>query len=332
LKRFFQSEAGAAIGWVAAALVLAAAIVPWLYQAGMVLAEAAAAKDLPAILEWLGGSCGRADFGRYFSRALALSAVALLPLLFRRIRQVRALNGLAPEPWALVPWRTAVIQIGAGCLIAGGFLWAAGMTLEAFGAFTPRANSPALGKIMAKILIPAVAVPLVEEWLIRGLLLGLWLKCARPLTACVGTSLFFAFIHFLNPPDDSIIADPAAPLAGFELLGKILFHFTNPQFFITDFAVLFFIGMVLAGARVRTGALWFSIGLHAGWIVAFKGFNLLHRPVSDHSFRPWIVGENLRSGLIPLLALGLTAVVCHFVLKRFERRHEVAQPRITVTT
>lgn len=313
-------------------MLVAAAIVPWLYQAGMALANTTAAKDLPDILESLGGSCGRADLGRYFSRALVMSAVALLPLLFRRIRQARALNGLASEPWAPVPWRIAVIQIGAGCLIAGGLLWAAGILLEVFGAFTPRANPPAIGKVLGKILVPAVAVPLVEEWLIRGLLLGLWLKCARPLAACVGTSLFFAFIHFLTPPDGLIIANPAAPLAGFELLGKILFHFANPQFFVTDFAVLFFIGMVLAGARVRTGALWFSIGLHSGWIVAFKGFNLLHRPDSGHSFRPWIVGESLRSGLFPLLTLGLTAVVCHFVLNRFERRRDVAQPRITVTT
>ncbi len=298
----------------------------------MALAHATTARDLPAILEWLGGACGRADFGRYFSRALALSAVALLPLLFWRIRRVRPMNGSATEPCARLPWRTALIQVGTGCLIAGGLLWAAGMTLEALGAFMPRANPPALGKIPGKILIPAVAAPLVEEWLIRGLLLGLWLKCARPLTACIGTSLFFAFVHFLNPPDDSVIANPAAPLAGFELLGKILLHFTDPRFFVTDFAVLFGIGMVLAGARMRTGALWFSIGLHAGWIIAFKGFNLLHRPVSGHPLRPWMVGESLRSGLFPLLALGLTAVVCHFVLKCFERRREVAQPRITVTT
>jgi hypothetical protein len=30
------------------------------------------------------------------------------------------------------------------------------------------------------------------------------------------------------------------------------------------------------------------------------------------------VGDTLRSGVLPLLTLGLTAVICHFVLKRFE--------------
>jgi membrane protease YdiL (CAAX protease family) len=81
---------------------------------------------------------------------------------------------------------------------------------------------------------------------------------------------------------------------------------------------LFVIGMILARARVRTGALWFSIGLHAGWILAFKSFNMIYQSVPTHPLRPWGVGDSLRSGLVPLLALGLTAVICHLVLKRFE--------------
>jgi membrane protease YdiL (CAAX protease family) len=147
----------------------------------------------------------------------------------------------------------------------------------------------------------------------------LWLRFARPVTACAGTALVFAFLHFLNPPAGSVIADPAHVLAGFQLLGKILLHFTDPLFFLTDFASLLAAGLILAWARVRTGALWFSIGLHAGWIAAFKAFNLFYQEVSDSPLRPWGIGENLRSGVLPLLTLGITAVICHFVLRRFSR-------------
>lgn len=195
-----------------------------------------------------------------------------------------------------------------------------GSILEALGAFAPKKKIPGLGKLLGGTLPPAIGASLLEEWLFRGLLLGFWLKFSKPLAACIGTSFFFAFVHFLQPPDGSIIATPQAPLAGFELLGKILLHFTNPQFFITDFAVLFVIGMILAMARVQTGTLWFSIGLHAGWIIAFKGFNLLYREIDTHAFHPWGVGGSLRSGLFPLLTLGLTAVICHFVLKCLERK------------
>ncbi len=319
LRRFFQSEAGAAVLWVSSALVLAAAIAPWIYDAGKGLAGAAKAGELNAILEWLGAACERARFSRYFSRSLAFSAVVLLPVLCWRIRVIRACGVCQPCAGGGVPWRTAVVQAVVAFGIASCLLWGAGMMLERAGAYSLNLNPPTLGKFLNKILIPAVVVPVMEEWLFRGVLLGLWLKLVRPMAACVGTSLFFAFIHFLEPPEGSVIADPGSALAGFELLGKLLLHFTDPRFFVTDFVVLFVIGMILAWARVRTGALWFSMGLHAGWIFAFKGFNLLHQSQLDDWLRPWGVGDSLRAGLVPLITLGVTAAVCHPVLRSFSR-------------
>jgi membrane protease YdiL (CAAX protease family) len=318
LKRFFQSEAGAAVLWVVAALVIAAAITPWIYQAGKGLAVVAEAGNASAFTEWLGGAAGRAKFGRFFSRALVFSALMLLPLLFWRIRVIRASSGLAGVPMVRMRSGMALAQVIVGFVIAAGFLWGLGMVIEALGAYVAKADPPETGKLLKKTLIPAVVAPLLEEWLFRGLILGLWLRFARPLWASVGTSLFFAFVHFLNPPESSSLGDPTAALAGFELLGKILLHFTDPRFFVTDFATLFSIGMILAWARLRTGALWFSIGLHAGWIAAFKGFNLLHKTVADHPLRPWWVGEDLRSGVLPLLTLVITAGVCHIALKALE--------------
>ncbi len=303
--------------WVLAALLLAAAGAPWLYSGGKSLAAAAETRVLPGFLEWLGAACGRADFDRYFSRALLASALLFAPFLLRR---VRALGGGKPvADLAKLPWKSALFQVAAGCLIAGGMLWALGSVLEEVGAYVPKVKPITLGKLLGKIAVPAVVAPLLEEWVFRGLLLGLWLRFAKAPAACIGTSLFFAFVHFLKLPDGAVTADPALPLAGFALLGQVLLHFTDPQFFVTDFATLFFIGMILAWARLRTGALWFSIGLHAGWIAAFKGFNLLHAVVDDHPLRPWGVGESLRSGLLPLLTLALTAALCHFVMKRSNR-------------
>lgn len=320
LKRFFQSEAGAAVLWVLSSLVLAAAIAPWIYQAGKSLAAATQAGEMNAFLEWLGAACHRARFSRYFSRSLVFSAVLLLPVLCSRIRRIWQSMDCKKKTCAGGCWKSALAQVFTAFGIAAGLLWGTGMILELAGAYSLNPDPPSVSKFLNKILIPAVAVPLLEEWLFRGVLLGLWLKLVRPFAACLGTSLFFAFIHFLEPPARSVIADPTSPLAGFELLAKILLHFTEPRFFATDFVVLLAIGMVLAWARVRTGALWFSIGLHAGWIFAFKGFNLLHQSVPDHALRPWGVGESLRSGLVPLITLGLTAGICHFVMKAFDTR------------
>ena len=300
--------------WILTSLVLAAALAPWLYQAGKSLAGTAAVGDLPAILEWLGAACGRADFSRFFNRSLLVAALWMMPLLFWRIRVMRSASLERVDSCVPVSWESAFIQTGVGCVIAAGMLWGLGLLLESLGAFTPKPDAPGFGKLIGKILVPAVVVPPMEEWLIRGLLLGMWLKFSRPLAACVGTSLFFAFIHFLKPPEGSVIADPASALAGFELLGKVLLHFTNPRFFVTEFATLFVAGMILAWARVRTGALWFSIGLHAGWIAGFKAFNQLYHPAAS---QPWGIEETF-SGPFPMVTLGLTAVICHFLMRRFE--------------
>lgn len=306
--------------WVICALTMAAVISPWVYQGGKWLAAEAAAKDLPAFLEWLGAACGRSKFGRFFDRSLMFSALVLLPLLFRRIRKVRV--GRVDDPASMlrrVPLKSAISQIVAGCVIAGGFLWGLALVLDAIGAYGPKAVAPGIGKLLSKTLVPAVAAALIEEWLFRGILLGLWLRYARPAFAVVGISLLFAFLHFLKPPDGVLMEDPGNVFAGFELLGTILLHFTDPLFFVTDFSTLLVVGLILAWARVRTGALWFSIGLHAGWIFAFKNFNLVYQKIPGYPLFPWGVGDSLRSGLVPLAVLGLTAGACHYALKAFSK-------------
>lgn len=327
MKRFLQSEIGAAVVWVAASLLLAAIVSPWLYQAGKWLAAVASHRELPGLVEWLAAACGRAKFGRFFDRALLLSALVLLPPLFRRIRCLRAKRSPGSE---LVPlgWRRASAQVVTGCVLAGGILWALCGFVEWTGAFVDKPSSPGFGKFASKVLLPAAGASLVEEWLFRGVLLGLWLRFARPATACLGSALLFAFLHFIKPPAGTVIADPSHPLAGVELLGGVFLNYLDPRFFIGDFISLTAVGVILAWARLRTGALWFPIGLHAGWIMAFKACGLLYREVPGHPLRPWGVGDSLRSGMLPLLTLIVTAGVCHFVLKRFA----VPQPRITVTT
>jgi hypothetical protein len=321
VQRFFKSEVGAAIIWVLNSMVFAAVISPWMYQGGKQLALLAASKDLPALLEWLGAACGRATISRYYARSLLLCALVLLPLLLRRIHALRSSEGIGGmHDWNRVSRRDVVLQIAIGCIISGGMLWGLGAILEWIGAYVPKAIRPGPGILFSKVLIPVVSVSLIEEWLFRGLLLGLWLRYARPVVACLGSSLLFAFLHFLNSPDGMRIADPSHAFAGFQLLGQILMHFTDPLFFITDFATLSVVGLILAWARIRTGALWFPIGLHAGWILVFKGFNLMYQSVPDHFLRPWGVGESLRSGMLPMCTLGLTAVICHFAQRRFERR------------
>ncbi|MBC8127927.1 MAG: CPBP family intramembrane metalloprotease [Gloeobacteraceae cyanobacterium ES-bin-144] len=318
MKRFIQSYIGAVVLWVLGSLSMGAAISPWVYRSGKALAAMAETNTLPALLEWLGRACGKSEFDRFFDRSLLFSAVILMPLLFRRIKTLRSASATLPDvPGTGVSWKSAVLQLVTGCVIAAGLFWVMGMVLEHAGVYVLKTKTPGFLKLLPKVLLPAIGAAFVEEWLFRGILLGLWLRFARPVWACLGTSLLFSFLHFLKPPEGTMIGNPADVFAGFELLSKVLLHFTNPVFFVTDFATLIAVGLILSWARIRTGVLWFSIGLHAGWILAFKGFSEFYKDVPTHPIHPWGVGDSLRSGMVPLLMLGITAVICHFVLRWF---------------
>ena len=326
VKRFFQSEAGALLCWLGASLVFAAAISPWIYQAGKAIAEMAQEAELNGFLEWLGASCERARFGRYFGRSLVFAALFLLPVLSWRLRIIRSQGVYPTSTMCHYSARSVALQIGLGCVVTGGVLLAVGMITSALGAHVPSDVQLSAAEVMRKILLPAIIVSLLEEWIFRGLLLGFWLKLAKPLGACMGTSLLFAMVHFLEPSSVPALAESSSASAGFKLVGEVLQQFGHLQFMITDFVPMLFIGMILAWARVRTGALWLPIGLHAGWIIALIGFNLTHFEVVSHPLHPWILGGSLRSGLLPMGALVVTAGICHLALRKVERAGFLASP------
>lgn len=301
--------------WVVASVGIAAWIAPWIYVVGKGIGEAALAGGWDGVGGWLGSACRRAGFGRYFNRSLMLAALGLLPVLWWRLRGLRRVTMELPG-WRLDrSLRSGWWLWLLGAVVSAGVVWCLGLGLEAVGSFALRPEQPGMGVWLQKAVWSAVAVAVVEEWLFRGLFLGLWLRVSRPWAACVGTSLVFAFVHFLAPPPGYQVADPTSVWAGFRWLGGILLHFTDPGFIAADFLTLFGIGVVLAGARLRTGGLWLPVGLHFGWVFAFKGFNLNHAKLADGPVGALLVGESLRSGLLPLAALGVTAGICHIVLR-----------------
>ena len=167
---------------------------------------------------------------------------------------------------------------------------------------------------------------MIEELIFRGALLGIFLRTFRPFWAVVLLSLLFAGLHFLQPADDIavfvrptgplpaglVFIDPESASAGFELLKLIGLRFTNPLPVLYKFAALTVVGLILGYARVATSSLWLPIGLHAGWIFAFKLFNRIadRKPDLDSHYDIFI-GRDLKEGLIPLATLLLTAILVH---------------------
>lgn len=309
--KFLKSEAGAIVLWVAASLLCAAILAPHFYTAGKALiplispppgAELQNLGTLDGIGASLAGSLDRARLDRYFSRALLFSALLLLPALFHRVKSLRT-SPETPHRLQKLPWPARLIHLGTGLFIGAASLGLLGLTLELLGASTPENSSLTLGKIVSKALLPALGAGIIEEIIFRGLILGLWLRACSLWTACIGSSFLFSFLHFIKPPKGMQIDDPGAWSSGFEILGATLFHFTDPTFFITEFATLTLLGLILALCRINTRSLWLPIGVHAGLVFSLKIFATTQELVHSSTLNPWWIGNDLKTGILPILAL-----------------------------
>jgi membrane protease YdiL (CAAX protease family) len=308
--RFLKSEAGAILIWLFASLFLAALFTPHLHRAGKSFAETAKTKDYPAMLESVAKSAAKAKPDRYFSRCLLVSALGLLPLLILRVRRIPARTDREDFSLNKQSYRQRFLYLGTGLAIGVSALGLVAVLLHFTGASEPNGNALPVSKILSKALVPALGAGIIEELVFRGILLGLWLRACSKWNAWIGSSLMFSFVHFLKPPADTVIADPNVWHAGFEILGSTLGHFTNPLFFVTDFATLAFLGLILAYTRTHTRSLWFPIGLHAGLVFALKTFSLTQTLNPDSPLHPWFIGNDLKSGMLPLIALGLCMIAC----------------------
>lgn len=314
--RFLKSEAGAIVLWLAAALLLTALFTPHLYDAGKTFAENAKTADYPGWIDSIAGSAERGKLDRYFSRCLLVCSLALLPFLIRRVKSIPKSDDHARYALRKLTWGNRFIHLACGLLIGAVALGGLALVLHFTGASTPNEKAFSFSKLLSKALAPALGAGIIEELLFRGLLLGLWLRACSVWSAWIGSSLLFSFVHFLKPPADTIISDPTAWHSGFEILGGTLGHFTNPLFFVTDFATLTLLGLILAYTRTRTYSLWFPIGLHAGLVFALKTFSLTQRLNPDSPLHPWFIGSDLKSGLLPLVALALCFITTVFCVRK----------------
>jgi membrane protease YdiL (CAAX protease family) len=322
--------------YVAATLVMGAAVAPWLYNCGMGIAEVTASKDTNGVLKWIGDAAMRSkdNFPRFFDRAVLLSALVLIGPLLAWLRLGRGGERYRDTPWSLRLPDSVVTGRGQplrknpqgwaelvfGFALAGGLLLVSGWVLVNGGFFmwrdaaesTRGAPNPFVteidwSRILPKAGISAVVAAVVEDVLFWGVLLGIFLRAMRPALAIGGLSFLFAFVHFLEPPTGVRIHDPEALNAGFLLLAEILGRFADPLPFVSTFLVHFAIGCVLALARYRTASLWLPVGLHAGWVFSYLSFKeATHAVAGLPPFAGWLVGSSLKEGTLPLAVVIIT--------------------------
>ncbi len=276
------------------------------------------------LVQWLAGQgvlTGLAGhpFHRYFSRTVQVAAfVFLIPLLFwLGIRSTREF-GLEPNRHRLRDLVAGLIIAVIPVVILAGFYLG-------FDVYRVKKDLAASG--LLRIVLTAGFVAMVEEFLFRGVILGLTVKAIGRTGGLLLVSAVFAGVHFLKSAKEPL---PVVHwYSGFQELQAVFGGFPGLALFLYGYLSLFVAGLILGSAALRTRSLFLPIGLHAGWILTQQGLQWLAKfrgkPVEE--YLPW-VGPNLVSGavptgLAPLLALVLTGVAVLFYL-RHERAARLA--------
>jgi membrane protease YdiL (CAAX protease family) len=251
----------------------------------------------------------RYDFETFFHRALLVAAVLLLwPLL--RVSHVRSMADLSLAPNSR--WGR---DLCAGVVVSVVPLLCCGLLLVALHIYAFR-HSFAWASF-GKMLAASITVPFIEETFFRGIVLGLFLRMRRKYIAIFAVSAIFAAVHFLKAPERA--SQIVTWTSGFSSIAHALDGIGDPMMVASALATLFFIGWILADARVLTHSLWLSIGLHAGWIFGSGAFSRLAR--QQMLAFPWI-GKNMLVGIIPLGVAALTWIIMRLWV-RYDRASQV---------
>lgn len=322
---FIQSSVFKILLFIVGTILLAAAIAPFLYMGGKhVVAEGWLRGGWADSLH---GSLARAKFSRYFNRSVLIAGAILLWPTLLWLRQGK--RKAAPKTGS---WRTntlAALELSPnpqwwshlliGFLLAGGGLLLIGWFYVARGWYTTLELDRSLGGILLASLGTGIVVGLLEEFLFRGALQAVAAGFLRARGQYYGIALFFALVHFFNPPTGLDVEQVTAG-TGFVFIGDLFRHFfsqfANPSVLLAEFAVLFAIGLVLGYTRMKTRSLWLGIGLHGGWVFGVKTYSSLAvRTFPTGQMMPWL-GDNLRIGAVSCIVASLTGVIVWLWLRK----------------
>jgi uncharacterized protein len=297
----------------------------FLYLAAVVLAGALAAPQAWELIHRLspdlfGGFLGKIQgmpFHRYLSRCIQITAIVLLIPLLRwlHIRSLRSFS-LVPNPR---PFRDLVIGMTAGLLCMA-------LMIPSFLRFGACSLSPdwesVLLHALPRVAATALTVALLEEFLFRGVLLGLLRQVMVPSAAVILAAIPFAIIHFFNLPRGGVgDGENITWWSGLSSLAQAMASFPSWPLLLWGVATLFLAGLLLGWLTVRTGSLHAAIGLHGVWILGQQLFNKVSVFQSDLAGLLPFIGPSqcsgaVPTGLIPLGALLLGGFLAAVLLRK----------------
>lgn len=257
-------------------------------------------------------------FHRYVDRSFMI--IGILGL-------VPALKALGIKSWkeaGLSPFSEGKRDAGKGFLFGFFSLAIAVVVVVGFGGRGLRGGQTAasLAGHLFNAAFAAVVVAALEELFFRGVVFGALRKQFSWKNALLVSSAVYAILHFLA----RVQAPPEVHWwSGLALLPHKLRGFGDVQQLVPAFFNLLLAGIMLGLAYQRTGTLWFSFGLHAGWIFWLKTYGFATDNVADSQVWIWGSGK-LIDGWVAGIVLALLLALLLKILPESPAKHEVPPP------
>lgn len=283
--------AGILLCYVAGVFLGGALLAPWLFH----LAQWAAG-ELPA-LQGLASQ----PFHRYVNRCLLVVAVAgLWPLLRSLNLADRRALGLVNPLEARRPLALG-LALGFGSLLLAAVL----MAMAGVRSFNFSHAPLVIMELTVTAMLAAIAVGLLEEVVFRGVVFGALRRAWSPGPALLASAALYSAVHFLARVEHT---GPVGWTSGLALLPRMMRGIAASEHLLPALTLTLG-GGALALACQRTGNLWFSIGLHAGWVFWLKVFKTVTAPGTSAGGAFWGTEKLLDGWLAFLVMAAVLAVV-----------------------
>jgi membrane protease YdiL (CAAX protease family) len=148
--------------------------------------------------------------------------------------------------------------------------------------------------LIPKYFLSAIAIAFIEEAFFRAFLLGGMKADFGNRVALIASAAIYAVAHLVRSPTRFYVTS-YTPTAGLMTLAHSIDQFTDPAIAIPTLIGLFLLGIVLGEAYLLTGSVYFSIGLHCGFVLGAK---LWPKIILNRAAIPWWIAGG---GAIPLI-------------------------------
>ncbi len=179
---------------------------------------------------------------------------------------------------------------------------------------SPSFSSAKLLKILLNAILGGLVVGLLEEIIMRGLIMRAIYTAWGAIAGITLSSLFFAYKHF-GVPKSIWHSLPGGSHNSFWDIGFIVAWFDtigiSANFKLIPFFSLTMFGAVLSLLYIRTKSLWPPIAFHAGIVFTMQSYRKIFQ-ITDSEYTKYFGGSGMTNGYIALILLSIIFVLLCF--------------------